>query len=61
MLMPKRVFVELGGMDEDYFLHVEDIDFCLRVEKINGPINFFNTQTKIDIFNMEEIVFIHAA
>ena len=38
MLMPKRVFVELGGMDEDYFLHVEDIDFCLRVEKINGSI-----------------------
>ena len=30
--------LDLGGMDEDYFLHVEDIDFCLRVEKINGSI-----------------------
>ena len=38
MLMPKSVFVELGGMDEDYFLHVEDIDFCLRIEKISGSI-----------------------
>ena len=38
MLMPKRVFIELGGMDEEYFLHVEDIDFCLRIEKINGSI-----------------------
>ena len=41
--MPKRVFVELGGMDEDYFLHVEDIDFCLRVEKIMGQ--FYTCRT----------------
>ena len=41
MLMPKNIFIELGGMDEDYFLHVEDIDFCLRIEKISGSILYF--------------------
>jgi GT2 family glycosyltransferase len=38
MLMPKRIFDSLGGMDEDYFLHVEDIDFCMRIAKRGGRI-----------------------
>ena len=38
MLMPKKVYNDLGGMDEKYFLHVEDVDFCMRVEKAGGII-----------------------
>ena len=38
MLMHKRLYNELGGMDEDYFLHVEDVDFCMRIEKNGGKI-----------------------
>ena len=38
MLMPKKVYNDLGGMDEQYFLHVEDVDFCMRVEKAGGII-----------------------
>lgn len=38
MLMPKSTFDDLGGMDEDYFLHVEDVDFCMRIEKRGGEI-----------------------
>ncbi len=38
MLMPKNVFEDLNGMDEDYFLHVEDVDFCMRIEKQKGLI-----------------------
>ena len=38
MLMPKQVFDDLGGMDEDYFLHVEDIDFCMKIAKADGHI-----------------------
>jgi GT2 family glycosyltransferase len=38
MLMPKNIYNDLGGMDEEYFLHVEDVDFCMRIEKIGGVI-----------------------
>ena len=38
MLMPKATFDDLGGMDEEYFLHVEDVDFCMRIEKRSGVI-----------------------
>ncbi|MBM86219.1 MAG: glycosyltransferase [Rhodospirillaceae bacterium] len=38
MLMPKTTFDNLGGMDEEYFLHVEDVDFCMRIEKSSGFI-----------------------
>ena len=40
MLMPKATFDDLDGMDEDYFLHVEDVDFCMRIEKRKGEILF---------------------
>jgi N-acetylglucosaminyl-diphospho-decaprenol L-rhamnosyltransferase len=40
MLMPKSTFEGLDGMDEDYFLHVEDVDFCMRIEKQGGEILF---------------------
>ena len=40
MLMPRAVYNSLGGMDERYFLHVEDVDFCMRIEKSGGIILF---------------------
>ena len=40
MLMPRAVYNSLGGMDEQYFLHVEDVDFCMRIEKSGGIILF---------------------
>jgi GT2 family glycosyltransferase len=30
MLVPRAVFERLGGFDEDYFLHCEDLDLCRR-------------------------------
>jgi GT2 family glycosyltransferase len=36
--MPNSVYNDLGGMDEKYFLHVEDVDFCMRVERAGGTI-----------------------
>jgi GT2 family glycosyltransferase len=31
MFLPRRVFDAIGGFDEAYFLHVEDLDLCRRV------------------------------
>ncbi|MBF0537548.1 MAG: glycosyltransferase family 2 protein [Nitrospirae bacterium] len=31
MLIPRRVYREIGGFDDIYFLNVEDIDLCCRV------------------------------
>jgi GT2 family glycosyltransferase len=31
LFVPRHVFDEIGGFDEAYFLHVEDLDLCRRV------------------------------
>ena len=38
MMVPTETYNALGGMDEDYFLHVEDVDFCMRVAKTGRDI-----------------------
>lgn len=38
MLMPRAAYDRIGGMDEDYFLHVEDVDLCLRIRQAGGTI-----------------------
>jgi len=35
-LIDKKFFNQLGGFDETYFLHYEDVDLCLRAKKQNG-------------------------
>ncbi len=37
-LIPKADYDSIGGMDERYFLHVEDIDFCLRFAQAGGAV-----------------------
>ena len=41
MLMPRSVFTELGGWDEDYFFYGEDIDFCYRIRQAGCQIVYY--------------------
>ncbi len=36
----RRDFEALGGFDERYFLHVEDIDLCWRARRMGGSVVF---------------------
>lgn len=40
MFLPRADYDAVGGMDERYFLHVEDVDFCLRFAKAGGKVWF---------------------
>jgi GT2 family glycosyltransferase len=40
MLMARETYETLGGMDEGFFLHVEDLDFCLRHARRGGVAYF---------------------
>lgn len=45
-LMPKTDYYAIGGMDEGYFLHVEDIDFCRRFRNAGGAV-WFNPHVRV--------------
>lgn len=38
MCMRLEHYRKLGGLDEGFFLHVEDLDFCMRVHQAGGKI-----------------------
>tara|TARA_R110002124_G_scaffold54642_10_gene155258 strand:- start:8141 stop:9013 length:873 start_codon:yes stop_codon:yes gene_type:complete len=40
MMMRRDDFLEIGGFDESYFLHVEDIDICRSVRMAGGQVWF---------------------
>ena len=40
MMLPAATFCTYSGLDEGYFLHVEDLDFCLRLSRADVPIYF---------------------
>ncbi len=40
MMLPTQDYRAIAGLDEDYFLHVDDIDFCYRFREAGGEIYF---------------------
>jgi N-acetylglucosaminyl-diphospho-decaprenol L-rhamnosyltransferase len=40
MFLSAESFWRIGGFDEGYFMHVEDLDFCLRFRRAGGEIFF---------------------
>lgn len=40
LMMDRPSFDKVKGFDEEYFLHVEDIDICRRMRAIGGDVKF---------------------
>jgi GT2 family glycosyltransferase len=40
MMVPRNIVNEVGGFDEAYFLHVEDLDWCMRIRRKGRKILF---------------------
>ena len=40
MMLPATTYRAAGGLDEGYFLHVEDLDLCLRLHRAGIPTYF---------------------
>jgi N-acetylglucosaminyl-diphospho-decaprenol L-rhamnosyltransferase len=55
MFLPREDFWSIGGFDEGYFLHVEDLDFCLRFRRAGGEIFFAPDVTAIHIGATSEV------
>jgi hypothetical protein len=40
LLIRRELFEKLGGWDESYFLHCEDLDLCMRVQRLGAKVLF---------------------
>lgn len=40
MMLPAATFRSVGGLDEGYFLHVDDLDLCRRLHLAGVPVYF---------------------
>lgn len=50
LVIPRRIYVALGGLSERYFLYYEDVDFCARA-RLQG----------VDVIVTQEVAVIHDA
>ncbi|MBN1758818.1 MAG: glycosyltransferase [Chitinispirillaceae bacterium] len=46
MLMPRALFLKIGGFDERFFLYGEDLDLCYRIKE-SGHAVWYHPQTQI--------------
>lgn len=61
MMLSRTGFEALGGFDEAYFLHVEDLDICRRARDLGGQVLFepraevrhYGSTSKISKFRVE--------
>ncbi len=42
MMFPRKIYEEIGGLDEQFFMYGEDLDFCYRVQKNNKKVYYYH-------------------
>ncbi|MBS4014676.1 MAG: glycosyltransferase family 2 protein [Bacteroidetes bacterium] len=47
MMIPKKVFQEVGGFDPDFFMYSEELELCHRISKAGYKIYYFDKATAI--------------
>jgi GT2 family glycosyltransferase len=47
MMIPKKVFDEIGGFDPDFFMYSEELELCHRIRKAGYKIHYFDKVTAI--------------
>ncbi|MDO5610366.1 MAG: glycosyltransferase family 2 protein [Pseudomonadota bacterium] len=52
MLLPRQLFNRVGGLDEGYRLHVEDLDFCRSVRLAGGKVGVAND---VDVLHLRGV------
>lgn len=55
MFMRRETYLTLKGIDEGYFLHVEDLDFCLQINKNGGKILYIPDITVVHYHNTSSV------
>jgi len=40
MIIPRRLYQRLGGMDDNMFMHFEDADLCVRIRQLGGKVYY---------------------
>jgi GT2 family glycosyltransferase len=45
MMVRTKLFYEMGGLDEDFFAHMEEIDLCWRLQRAGHRIFYEGTST----------------
>ena len=55
MFIRKADYTRIGGMDEGYFLHVEDMDFCMKVARAGGKTIFIPQITVVHFCSTSDV------
>ena len=43
LLVKKKIYDQLKGLDDDIFMYGEDVDFCYRANKLGYTLNYFHS------------------
>ncbi|GLG02039.1 glycosyl transferase [Alicyclobacillus hesperidum subsp. aegles] len=49
MMVPKQVYRIVGGLDEDYFMYGEDVDWCRRIIECNFKVWYEGNATTVHL------------
>lgn len=48
-MVSKDLYQKLNGLDEDYFMYVEELDFCFRAQKIGYSVYYFHESSIVHL------------